>query len=184
MHLTQAQTLLTAPHPCLIAIGGLSGSGKSSVAAALAPRIGAAPGARVFNSDRIRKQMFNVAPTALLPAEAYASATSEKVYRHLFDMTQKTLAQGWPVVVDAVFDRPADRQMIEEIAQQLDVPFQGVWLDADFDQRAARVERRVNDVSDATRDVLKMQMEKDTGVIGWRRLDATQDASTLAAEIG
>lgn len=182
-YLTLAQELLTEPRPRLIAIGGFSGSGKSGLATALAPRIGVAPGVRILNSDRIRKQMFNVAPTARLPAEAYASAVSEKVYRQLFDAARETLAQGWPVIVDAVFDRLADRQMAEEIAQQLDVPFQGVWLDADFDQRVVRVERRVNDVSDATRDVLTLQLEKDTGVIGWRRLDATRDTSMLAEEI-
>jgi len=182
-YLTLAHSLLADPRPALFAIGGLSGSGKSSVAAALAPRLGVAPGGRILNSDRIRKQMFNVPPTARLPAEAYASEVSEKVYRQLFDTAQRTLAQGWPVIVDAVFDRLADRETIETLARQLDVPFKGVWLDVDFDRRAARVERRVNDVSDATRDVLALQIEKDTGAIGWRRIDATQDASTLAAHV-
>lgn len=182
-YLTLAQSLLAVPRPSLIAIGGFSGSGKSSLAAALGPRLGVAPGARILNSDRIRKQMFEVSPTARLPAAAYAGEVSGKVYRQLFDMAQRTLAQGWPVIVDAVLDRPADRKAIETIARQLDVPFQGVWLDADLDLRAGRVDRRVNDVSDATRDVLSIQMEHETGAIEWRRLDATRDVSALAAEI-
>jgi hypothetical protein len=182
-YLTLALTLLTPPRARLIAIGGFSGSGKSSVAAALAPGLGAAPGARILNSDRIRKQMFNVAPTARLPASAYASDVSEKVYRQLFDAARETLTRGWPVIADAVFDRPEDRAAIEACARQLDAPFQGLWLDVDFDRRAARVDQRVDDVSDATRDVLSRQMAKQTGVIDWRRLDATQDVSTLVAEI-
>lgn len=181
-YLSLAQRLLAPPRPALIAIGGLSGSGKSSLAAALGPRLGVAPGARILNSDRIRKQIFNVAPTARLPASAYAGDVSEKVYRQLFQATRWTLAQGWPAIADAVFDRPADRQAIEACARQFDVPFQGVWLDADFDQRAARVDRRINDVSDATRDVLALQMEKQTGGIDWRRFDSTREVSALVAE--
>ncbi len=182
-YLTLAHRLLAPPSPRLVAVGGLSGSGKSSLAAALAPRLGVAPGARVLNTDRIRKRMYDSAPTARLPAAAYAREVSEEVYRRLFNAAGETLARGWPVIVDAVFDREPDREEIERLARRLDVPFQGVWLDADFDQRAARVDRRFDDVSDATRDVLALQMEKPIGEIGWRLLDATQDASALASGI-
>lgn len=182
-YLRLAHRLLEPPRPRLVAVGGLSGSGKSSLAAALAPRLGVAPGARVLNTDRIRKRMYGIAPTARLPAAAYAQQVSEEVYRRLFEAAALTLAGGWPVIVDAVFDRRPDREAIESLAKRLDVPFEGVWLDAEFDQRAARVDRRVDDVSDATRDVLALQMEKQTGEIGWRRLDATEDASALAAGI-
>ena len=81
-----AMTLLAPAKAAVIAIGGLSGSGKSSVAAALAPVIGCPPGARVINSDRIRKRLFGVAPTARLPQEAYASAVSAQVYGEMFDV--------------------------------------------------------------------------------------------------
>jgi hypothetical protein len=50
-YLTMAQQLLRPPPACLIAIGGFSGSGKSTVAKALAPLIGACPGAVVIRSD-------------------------------------------------------------------------------------------------------------------------------------
>src|SRR5512133_3178659 len=44
------------PQPCrLLAIGGLSGSGKSTIAKRLAPRLGTRPGARILRSDVIRK---------------------------------------------------------------------------------------------------------------------------------
>src|SRR5690606_8417690 len=47
--------------PCLVAVGGLSGTGKTTLARALAPRIGAAPGALHLRSDVLRKQMAGVA---------------------------------------------------------------------------------------------------------------------------
>lgn len=178
-----AMTLLAPAKAAVIAIGGLSGSGKSSVAAALAPVIRCPPGARVINSDRIRKRLFGVAPTARLPQEAYASAVSARVYGEMFDASARTAALGWPVIVDAVFDRPEDREAIRAAAQRTGTPFLGVWLDLDLDRRAARVDARVNDVSDATRDVLAKQMEKATGEIDWLKIDASKDAATIAAEI-
>lgn len=178
-----ARELLAAPRAAVIAIGGLSGSGKSSVAAALAPKIGAPPGARVVNSDRIRKRLFGVAPTERLPQEAYASAVSEKVYGEMFDAAARTAATGWPVIVDAVFDRAPDRAAAKSVADRRQTPFLGVWLDLDFEKRAARVDQRRNDVSDATREVLAKQMEKATGGIEWLKIDASKGAMTIASEI-
>ena len=43
-----ALSLLRGASPKLLAIGGLSGSGKSTVAALVAPHFGAAPGARIL----------------------------------------------------------------------------------------------------------------------------------------
>ncbi len=178
-----AMTLLAPAKGAVVAIGGLSGSGKSSVAAALAPLIGCPPGARVINSDRIRKRLFGVPPTARLPQEAYASAVSAKVYGEMFEEAARTAALGWPVIVDAVFDRPEDREAISAAAERARAPFLGVWLDLDLAQRAARVDARVNDVSDATREVLTAQMEKATGAIDWLKVDASKDRATIAAEI-
>ena len=169
-----SRDMLKEPHGAIIAIGGFSGSGKSSVAAALAPRLAPAPGARVFNSDRLRKRMFGAEPTARLPAEAYRSEVSANVYAGLFESAAQVATLGWPVIVDAVFDRPQDRASIEDAATQAAAPFFGAWLDVSLEQRLARVDKRVGDVSDATRDVVLLQMEKETGEIGWRRLDAAE----------
>lgn len=175
---------LLAPYsPCIIAIGGLSGAGKSTLSAALAPCIGAPPGARILNSDRIRKEMFGVAATERLPAEAYAPAVSGKVYRTLFDSAAALAARGWPVIVDAVFDRIQDRAEIAQLASRAQSPFLGLWLDADLSRREARVVRRVDDPSDATVSILREQMKKDTGEITWRRLPADADVDTLVGKV-
>jgi len=182
-YLDLAGALLAPIRGAIVAVGGFSGSGKSSVAAALAPRIGAAPGARTVNSDRIRKRMFGVGPTERLPSHAYSSEMSQKVYREMFSAASHVAATGWPVIVDAVFDRPQDRGEMENIAHGLGVPFVGVWLDVDLASRIARVDRRFNDVSDATRDVLKAQMAKETGEIAWLRVDASQAIADIVEEI-
>ncbi|MFO1125427.1 MAG: AAA family ATPase [Methylocystis sp.] len=178
-----AATLLAPSKGAVIAIGGLSGSGKSSVAAALAPSIGCPPGARIINSDRIRKRLFGLPPTARLPRDAYASAVSAKVYDEMFEAAARTAELGWPVIVDAVFDRPEDRAAIKAAAGRARAPFFGVWLDLDLTRRAARVEARINDVSDATCEVLTAQMKKATGAIEWLKVDASKDTTNIAAEI-
>ncbi len=179
-----AGRLLTPGVALVVAIGGYSGSGKSSVAARLAPRLRPAPGARILNSDRLRKRLFGAAPTDRLPQAAYAPEVSQRVYGEMFAAAQRTAGRGWPVIVDAVLDRPQDREALERLAWEAGVPFLGFWLDADVESRAARVDARVNDVSDATRAVVLAQMARDPGEIGWTRIDArsTEEAASVIAK--
>jgi aminoglycoside phosphotransferase family enzyme/predicted kinase len=178
-----ARLLAKENAPCVITIGGFSGSGKSSVAAALAPLIGAAPGARTLNSDRLRKRLHGAQPTQRLPQEAYAREVSAQVYAAMMDDAGRVARAGWPVVVDAVFDRPESRAEIERIAREAGAPFFGFWLDVDLAARLARVETRRDDPSDATRAVLLAQMQSETGAIGWRRIDAARGLEAIVAEM-
>ncbi|QGM44522.1 AAA family ATPase [Methylocystis heyeri] len=179
-----AQSLAGDGSPRLVAIGGYSGSGKSSAAAELAPSIGAAPGARTINSDRLRKSLFGAEPAQRLPPEAYASEVSARVYKMMMEQAASVTKAGWPAVVDAVFDRPDSRQEIEQVAQDAGAPFDGFWLEADLGARIARVGARQGDPSDATQEVLEAQMHKDSGDIGWRRVDAERDLGAVVEELG
>src|SRR6202000_2917936 len=69
---------LSWPKPELHAVGGLSGSGKSTFARTLAPGLGAPPGAVVLRSDEIRKRLWGRRPAETLPPEAYAAGQSER----------------------------------------------------------------------------------------------------------
>ena len=89
--------------------GGLSGSGKSTAAAAIAAGIGTVPGARVLSSDRIRKSLHGVAPEVRLAPDAYRPEVSARVYDAMRERAAALLAAGQSVVVDAVFDRPDER---------------------------------------------------------------------------
>src|SRR6185312_12857156 len=66
--------------PELRAVGGLSGSGKSTFARKLAPDLGAPPGAVILRSDEVRKRLWGKTPTEPLPPDAYAEGQSERVY--------------------------------------------------------------------------------------------------------
>ncbi len=178
-----ARALARDNAPCLVAIGGYSGSGKSSVAAELAPSIGAPPGARTINSDRLRKKLFGVGPTERLPAQAYAPDVSTRVYALMMEQAARVLAAGWPMTIDAVFDRIDRRQEIEQVARDAKAPFAGFWLDVELAARIERVDARRDDPSDATREVLKQQMLSVLGQLRWTRVNAHADISTVVAEI-
>ncbi|SDP55280.1 hypothetical protein SAMN05428967_2421 [Phyllobacterium sp. YR620] len=171
--------LLGPPSPILIAIGGLSGSGKSTIAEALAAHVGCAPGARIFETDRIRKAKFGVRATEKLPTEAYRPEISHVVYNTLCDKAAAALTCRGSVIVDAVFDRPRSRVLIERVGKALGVPFVGIWLNADHSTLASRIETRSNSASDATVEVLDMQEARDIGTVRWRHIDAGQSVDTI-----
>src|SRR5207344_100429 len=72
-YLTMAEALLHPARPALVAIGGFSGAGKSSLALGLAPSVGAVPGAVVLRSDELRKRLSGVPVGARLGPEGYSS---------------------------------------------------------------------------------------------------------------
>src|SRR5262249_44491867 len=78
----------------LIAIGGLSGTGKSTLAHGLAPQIAGVPGARVLRSDVLRKRLKGVPPEMPLPPSAYGEQTSREVYALMVDEAARLLAGG------------------------------------------------------------------------------------------
>ncbi len=89
--------------PLVIALAGLSASGKSTVAG----RLAAASGFPVVSSDVVRKTAAGLRPTARAPAALYASDVSRTTYAALGSAAAARAATG--VIVDATFRRRADR---------------------------------------------------------------------------
>jgi len=160
------------PRSCrLVAIGGLSGTGKSTLAAALAPSLGA----RVLRSDVIRKRIFGVAPETRLPASAYTAQVSRRVYQTLGRNAANVLAAGYSVIVDAVSLKLSERQSFLMVAEAAGVPFAGIWLEAPPATMDRRLRARLNDASDASPEVLAQQLQQDPGTVEWARIEAGGD---------
>ena len=111
----RAASSIPAP-PLLIAVGGLSGTGKSVLARTLAPDIGPAPGAVVLRSDVERKTLFGKDEHDKLPAEAYSPDVTARVYAAIADKARRAVAAGHSAIVDAVFARPQERAVMEQSA--------------------------------------------------------------------
>ena len=187
-YLTRAQALLEPAPARLIAIGGLSGTGKSTLAMALAPLLGATPGAVVIRSDEIRKTLCGVRPLDRLDPESYTAEMSRRVYAAVMDRAAKVVCGGYTAITDAVFADAADRHAIEHVARAAGVPFVGQWLEAPERVLISRVEERGPDVSDAGVDVVRRQLTHALDSLHWHHLDASgtrqQLCEAAAAQIG
>src|SRR5947209_7709918 len=93
--------LIAPAAPRLIAVGGLTGTGKSVLARALAADLLPAPGAVVLRSDVERKLMFGVGETDTLAPEAYSADTTRNVYAALAGKASRITAAGHSAIVDA-----------------------------------------------------------------------------------
>ncbi|HWT09327.1 MAG TPA: AAA family ATPase, partial [Roseomonas sp.] len=178
--LAAAEAHLRPAPPRLVAIGGLQGTGKSTLARAIAPALGRCPGALVLRTDEARKRRFGLAPEQRLPPEAYEETVSRAVHAEVFTMAGAALAGGQAVVLDAVFLDPAQRAAAETVARDAGIPFDGLWLEAPIDVLRARIAGRSGDASDATEAVLLRAAAVDPGPVTWHRLVADQGAVVAA----
>ena len=163
--------LIDPPPPRLVAVGGLSGTGKSVVARALAPDLPPAPGAVVLRSDVERKARFGLRENEPLPPEGYALEVSAEIYGALAEKARRIVAAGHSAIVDAVYARAHERAAIATVGAS----FRGIFLTADLATRESRVTGRAADASDADAAVTRVQEDYELGDFdsAWTLVDAS-----------
>ncbi|MCG8503989.1 MAG: AAA family ATPase [Sphingomonadales bacterium] len=169
------QLLDLNPMPRLVAIGGFSGTGKSSLARRLALEIIGGPGAIIVRSDGIRKRLAGVKPEETLPDSAYRADWHARTYQALMRDARRILARGWPVIVDATFTHADARARLERMTGDLGISFIGLWLEAPYDVLAERIRARGPSASDADIAVLDKQWRAGASVAPWARVDVSGD---------
>jgi len=168
-----AQRAIAPPALKLIAVGGLSGTGKTRLARLLAPNIGPMPGAVIVHSDVERKTLFGVGETDKLPGEAYTPEVTQRVYAVLLDKARRILAAGHSAIVDAVFAQPQERAALAAAAKAANLPLRGLFLTADVATRLSRIGGRARDASGADEKVARAQEGYDLGPLDWTQIDAS-----------
>lgn len=102
--------------PTLLLVGGLMGTGKSTLAAALNEELGWA----LVSSDATRKQLAEVDPAEPQMAEygegLYSPARRARVYQAMFDQAASLLASGRSVMLDATFGQRTHRHAAAQVA--------------------------------------------------------------------
>lgn len=187
VYLDRALAYLAPPPARLVAVGGRSGSGKSTVARRLAPDLGAAPGAVIPRSDVIRKRLMGVDEFEPLARNGYTSAVSDKVFAELERRAGLALAAGHGVIADAVFGTRARRNSIAAVARTADAAFAGIWLNAPPATLEARVSGRTGDASDATVAVVRQQVRgvaaPDNDEAGWHIVDGAGESDAVVGRV-
>jgi hypothetical protein len=148
-----------AGRPLFLAITcGVSGSGKSTIAEALAARLEAI---RV-RSDVERKRLFGLPPEADTRAsgmpDIYGPQAGERTFARLAELAETVILAGYPVIVDATFMHRPSRDRFRALAARLGVPFHVLLCSADPAELRRRVESRQGDASEAGIAVLESQL--------------------------
>jgi len=172
-YLKLAADYLTLARPLLVAVGGLSGSGKSRLAREVASYLGQSPGARVVRTDVKRKRLAGIHPNETLAIEGYSAEMTERTYAAFFDEAASAIRAGQCAVLDAVFAMPDQRAQAEALAETLGVSFTGVWVSAPEEVRVSRVIARERNVSDVTADIARGQSDYDIGAVTWAVVDSS-----------
>jgi predicted kinase len=131
--------------PAVVACCGLSGSGKTALATALAE----ATGFVHLSSDVLRKQEMRCASPAPYGSGRYAPEARAAVYTRLCGEADATLGAGCGVVADATFVRRADRQALAAVAARHGRPLLFLECDADPTTIRRRLQARTEGPSDA-----------------------------------
>ena len=135
---------------------GLSGSGKSFLAAELSFQLGL----EEYSSDLVRKQLAGLLPTERCPREyldgIYGPDTTRLTYDRLRSLADDALGSGRSVIVDATFRDPRQRALFRETASLYGARFVILALycpEQVILQRLDEREHRSDVISDARRDV-------------------------------
>ena len=160
-YLALAERLLRARHPLLVATSGVSGSGKTTIAGAVAAAIG---GVRI-RSDVERKRLAGLAPnerprTAADETSLYSPDATRRTYARLAELARLILGAGTSVVVDAACNRRWERRVLADAARAAGVTL--IWLSLEVPEAVAvsRVAARQatgSDASDASVEVVRAQ---------------------------
>ncbi|GBF81811.1 AAA family ATPase [Aphanothece sacrum] len=138
---------------CIILMSGMSGSGKSTIAQYIARQINAIH----IRSDAVRKHLGNISLKETGADELYTPSMNQKTYHRLLDLGLMVAQQGFPVILDAKFDRHQWRETIINLAQEQQIPLHIIYCQAPISVLFDRLSQRTGDISDATPNLLQQQ---------------------------
>jgi len=186
-HFALAYRYTWAADPALVAISGLSGTGKSAVAAALHGRTGFTH----LSSDILRKNLGGAAAAAAPRAYdggLYAPEMTRRTYRALLDEAAQHLTAGHGVILDATFQRREDREAVRTLGQQRGVPVLFIEChcnEAETHRRLDARAQRADSPSDADWAIYLEQRRRFADLGSDERADSVRldTAGALAASV-
>jgi aminoglycoside phosphotransferase family enzyme/predicted kinase len=134
----------------LVIVGGLPGTGKSTVSEALARRHSWS----LLRSDVLRKELAGLAPDEAAPSAfgdgIYTSDMTTRTYDALLDEARRLLGLGVSVVVDASFVSARARRAARSVADEADAEMVELRCTVDRDEADRRMRSRLDAGDDAS----------------------------------
>lgn len=158
----------------LILMAGMSGSGKSTVARKLAQKMGGI----YIRSDAVRKHLAGLPLQEKADSSLYSAEMTEKTYARLQELGLMLARLGYPVILDARYDRQSIREAVLQAALAQGLSPQIVYCTAPIEVLQQRLQQRQGDISDATADLLAHQQQEPFSELETACLkifDTTQD---------
>jgi aminoglycoside phosphotransferase family enzyme/predicted kinase len=143
--LTLAELEEPTRRPGLVLVGGLQGSGKSTLSRALAAR----GGFEHIRSDEVRKALACAPAGQRLEEEFYSPEWTQLTYAECLRRAEGRLFEGGRVLIDATFSKEGQRRLFLDAAVRWGVPALWLLCRAEPDTVRRRLEGRRGDVSDA-----------------------------------
>jgi len=176
--LSQAGRHLDEAETHLVLVGGLPGTGKTTLAQGLADHLGWA----VLHSDEVRKELAGLTPTepaGAAPFEGiYTRAFTAEVYSELLRRAALALSWGDCVVLDATWLDPEQREAARATARAAHAHLHELRCDLAVDEATTRIMARSasgGGVSDATPTLLaRLAREEGAPWTGATPLDTSR----------
>ncbi|MCB0333167.1 MAG: AAA family ATPase [Bdellovibrionales bacterium] len=178
-HIALANQELTLNNPIIVAIGGLSGSGKSTVAKKVSELLRCV----IIRSDAVRKHIADIALSQRGDSSLYTDEMTQRTYTGILARAQFALSAGYSVILDATFLNRDDRRNVKQFAEVNNTSFFGFWLELAPETLKNRIGQRKHDISDATQEVLLHQLSKQRQIDDWKTIDASESSLKIAKEI-
>ncbi|MBX9254580.1 AAA family ATPase [Desmonostoc muscorum CCALA 125] len=140
----------------LLLMSGLSGSGKSTTARLLARHLGAIQ----LRSDAVRKHLGGIPLSEKGSDDLYTPEMTGKTYTRLLSLGIILANQGFPVILDAKYDKQLLRQEAIAQATKHQLPLQIIQCTAPLEVLQERLNKRTGDIADATADLLDSQLKQ------------------------
>lgn len=136
--------------PIMVVMTGLMGSGKSVLAASLAPFLDA----EVIRTDILRKELLNIRPEERhlekFGEGIYSPELTARTYEKAFERARAALGAGRSAIIDGSFKKNADRIAALRIAQGAGAGFFVVECECAVETVRERLERRLEESRDAS----------------------------------
>ncbi|MER5206015.1 AAA family ATPase [Streptomyces sp. NPDC002825] len=164
----------------LTLVGGLPGSGKSTVSGALADRLGVT----LLSSDRLRKELAGIpvdqSAAAPYGEGLYTPEWTDRTYAALLERAAALLSRGESVVLDATWSNAAQREAAHRVAERTSADLVALHCRVPDETTAARLETRSAGPSDADLGVVLAMAEREPP---WAEAVAIDTSGPLEAAV-